>query len=94
VPGYANNNHWMVSILIDKNLYGKNRNELMNHLSDNNIETRPIWQLNHLQKPYLNCQRHEIEKATNLLEKTLNIPSSVNISFDQINIITKVLKNG
>jgi len=93
VPGYADNNHWMVSMQIDKDVYGKNRKELMAHLANNKIETRPMWQLNHLQVPYQDCQTYKIEKAPNLLAKTLNIPSSVNITVDQINSVIEALSN-
>ena len=93
VPEYADNNNWMVSMQINKDIYGKDREQLMANLSENNVETRPVWQLNHLQKPYKNCQSYKIEKAPDLLDKSINIPSSVNISADQINIIKEVLKN-
>ena len=91
VPNYAENNYWMVSIQIDKDIYGKDGEQLMAKLSHNNIETRPVWQLNHLQKPYRNCQSYKIERAPELLAKTLNIPSSVNITEDQINAVIEVL---
>ncbi len=93
VPDYADNNHWMISMQIEKTIYGKDRDELMGHLAKHQIESRPVWQLNHLQKPYKNCQSYKIEKATNLLDKTLNIPSSVNITGDQINSVIEVLSN-
>lgn len=93
VPAYADNNHWMVSMQIDKDIYGKDREELMVYLSDNNIGTRPVWHLNHQQKPYQDCQTYKIEKAVDLLGKTLNIPSSVNITDNQINSVIEVLSN-
>ena len=67
----------MVSIQINKDIYGKDREQLVAYLSDNNIETRPVWQLNHLQKPYKNCQSYEIEKAPDLLDKTVNILTEI-----------------
>lgn len=52
----------------------------MAYLYENRVQTRPIWYLRHLhlQNPYLNCQRNKIEKAYDMLEKTLNILFSVN----------------
>ena len=87
VPEYADNNHWMVSIQIDNKQYGKDRDALAIYLANNNIQTRPVWYLNHLQKPYRNCQHYKIEKAVDLLAKTLNIPASVSISENQINFV-------
>ncbi len=93
VPDYANNNYWMMSIQIDKDSYGKDRDQLITHLSNNNIETRPVWHLNHLQKPYENCTPYNIRKAEDLLSKTVCIPSSVNITEDQINSVIGALVN-
>lgn len=93
VPSCANNNHWMIAMRIDKNVYGKSVDSLMWHLKENGIETRPVWHLNHLQRPYENCQTYKIDKAFDLSSKTLNLPSSVNIREKQINRITKHLAN-
>ncbi len=91
IPDYAKNNYWMISIKTDKDLYGKDREELMAHLSRNSIESRPTWHLNHLQKPFLDCQSYKIEKALELINITLNIPCSANISEEEIYYIVNVL---
>ena len=79
-PGYAICNYWLYCLQINKELYGRDREELMAYLLENKIQTRPIWYLNHIQMPYRNCQNYKIERAFELLEKTLNIPCSVNLS--------------
>jgi aminotransferase in exopolysaccharide biosynthesis len=84
LPDYAENNHWMYALQIDKKIYGKDREELMNHLLKSKIHTRPVWYLNHLQKPYQYCQQYKIEKALKLLDITLNLPCSVNLTENQI----------
>ena len=91
VPEYAENNYWMYALQIYKNTYKKDREELMSYLSGHKIQTRPVWYLNHLQKPYKDCQNYKIEKALELLEKTLNIPCSVNLTKQEINRILEVL---
>jgi len=77
VPDYAESNYWFYCLQIDSNKYGKNMDELLRFLQVHNIQTRPIWKLNHLQKPYLNCQHYKIENACKKYEQTLNIPCSV-----------------
>ena len=57
------------------------------------IESRPVWQLNRLQQPYRDCQSYKIEKALELLTKTLNIPSSVKITGNQINSVIEALSS-
>jgi len=90
-PDYAENNYWMYALQIDKEIYGKDREELMKYLWDHKIQTRPVWYLNHLQKPYKNCQTYKIEKAVELLGKTLNIPCSVNLRYEDIKTVIGLL---
>jgi len=91
VPDYSNNNHWLNLLQIEKNSYGLNRDDLMLKLEKNNIQTRPVWGLNHFQKPFAHFQNYKIENAQKLLKKSLCIPSSVNLNDDDINYIKKRL---
>lgn len=79
-PAYADNNHWMYALQIDEEVYGRDRESLMAYLGDQGIETRPVWHLNHLQKPYRDCQSYAIDQALTLAGITLNIPCSSNLS--------------
>lgn len=94
VPGNAENNYWMYAIQINRDVYGKDREQIMKYLAENRIQTRPVWYLNHLQKPYSSFQTYKIKKAYELLESTLNIPCSVNLENLDINYIAEVLRNG
>jgi len=93
-PDYADNNHWMYCLQINKDKYGMEREKLMQYLSKNGIQTRPVWYLNHLQKPYNNYKNYKIEKAVELWEKTLNIPCSVNLTKESVNHVLKTLSYG
>ncbi len=93
VPQFASSNYWFYCLQIEKQSYGKTRDELMELFRLNNIQSRPIWQLNHLQTPYRNCQSFQIEKAYSLLEHTLNIPCSVNITEEEIERVIEVLES-
>ena len=93
-PGYADNNCWMYALQIDKSIYGKDREQLMDYLTENKIQTRPVWHLNHLQKPYRTCQNYQIEKANELIKKTVNIPCSVNLKKLEAEYIIKLLQHG
>ena len=93
-PDYARNNHWMYPVLINKKEYGMDREELMRYLADKGIQTRPLWKLNHTQKPYADNQSYKIERAYDLLERTLNIPCSVNLTEEELNFVVIALKEG
>ena len=90
-PDYADNNHWMNLLQIDSNVYGENREMLMKRLGGNSIQSRPVWKLNHEQKPYKDCQYYKIEKAKKLVTNSLCLPSSSNLSNENINKIVSVL---
>lgn len=93
VPGYSRNNHWLYAIEISSSDYGKNKDELFELFHKNCIQTRPIWQLNHLQKPFKNFFSYNIHNAYNLYETTLCIPSSVSLNQKNINKVVKVIKH-
>lgn len=91
-PEYGFSNFWLYTLVIDKEKYGLSRDELMNKLLVNNIESRPLWLSNHLQKPYAGFQNYKIEKANTISKKILNIPSSITLSNDDIYEVVKILK--
>ena len=93
VPSYASCNLWLYALQVRKGEFRKIREEIMSFLEERGIETRPVWYLNHLQKPYRGCQAYKVERALELLESTLNIPSSVGLSDAQINHVVESLKH-
>jgi aminotransferase in exopolysaccharide biosynthesis len=86
-PLYAQNNHWMYPLQIEGGLYGKDREELMEYLKTEGIQTRPVWYLNHLQAPYRDCRSYHIQQALHLLEVTLCIPCSVSLKTSDIDFV-------
>ena len=90
IPNYADNNHWINLMRIDSPLYGEARETLMQRLEKNGIQTRPVWTLNHLQKPYKNYISYEIDNACQLVNDSLCLPSSLNLTEDDI---TKIITN-
>ena len=93
VPDYAQNNHWLSILRIDLRKYDKTLNQLQKIFLSKNIQTRPIWKLNHLQLPFKKNQTYKIENAQKLVKTCLCLPSSFNLTFkDQIKII-KLMDN-
>lgn len=78
VPNYANNNHW-ISLLQVNHSNKDSIGRIMGILNDKQIETRPVWSLNHLQTPYKNCQSYKVHNAEKMVEKSLCLPSSTNL---------------
>ena len=90
VPSYADNNYWLNVLQVQKN-YNIDRDSLIIKLKNNGIESRSPWYLNHLQLPYINYFSYKIDKAPKLIQKSLCIPSSADLSDIQIMNITKLL---
>ena len=93
IPSYCVSNCWFYSLLIDKEKYGLSRDQLMKKFAAVKIQTRPIWKLNHEQKPYRECQAYRIEKAKHYFDCILNIPCSVGLTDEEFNRVMNVLKN-
>ena len=90
-PKYARNNHWLNLLQVNTGIFRETPEQLMNRLEENNIQTRPVWALNHLQKPYRKFQSYKIEKAEELFNKSLCLPSSSNLTNENLNKIVSQL---
>lgn len=86
-------NYWFYSLIVDKNKFVINRDELLKYLSKNHIQSRPVWGLIHEQKPYLNSQNFNIENAKKYYQTVLNIPCSSKLEKSDVLRIVKVIKN-
>lgn len=92
VPKGTRPNYWFYSLIIDKEKYGIDREELMQKLEKEGIQARPVWYLNHKQKPYLNNQSYKIERAFWFWERVLNIPCSTNLSENEVKKVCLTIK--
>ena len=94
VPIYCRSNYWFYNLQIDKGVYGRDRDTLLADLSGGGIQTRPVWDLVHLQKPYKGFQSYEVDKAHELWEKTLSLPCSVDLTEEQVAEVVAALQAG
>ena len=85
-------NYWFYSIIVDKEKYGLDKDELLRKLVGSNIQTRPIWGLIHQQKPYVNHENYEMEKSLWYHDRILNIPCSSNLTELEVEIVIEKLK--
>jgi dTDP-4-amino-4,6-dideoxygalactose transaminase len=92
VPVYADNNYWMYALQLEPDIYPSDIELLMAQLEEKGIQTRPVWKLNHLQKPYNKFQTYRIDKAIELHKCTLNVPCSSNLKEQQIEKVVNYLK--
>lgn len=86
-------NYWFYSLMIDNDIYGLERDQLMTQLLEHKIQTRPIWGLIHEQQPYKQNQKYKIVLARKYFETILNIPCSSNLTESDVLIVTSTLNN-
>jgi dTDP-4-amino-4,6-dideoxygalactose transaminase len=84
-------NHWLSSIIIDKQKTGFNGEDFRLYLEKNNIESRPLWKPLHLQPVFLKYPYYGSQVAENLFLTGLCLPSGSNLSSIDKNRIKSVL---
>ncbi|MBN2508325.1 MAG: LegC family aminotransferase [Verrucomicrobia bacterium] len=92
VPDYGESNHWLHSLVIEEARYGLGRDLLRQKFAAARIETRPIWTLNHTQRPYRHNRAYRIEKAPFYFDRVLNIPSSAGLTDEEFERVMEVLR--
>ena len=85
-------NHWFYSLFCDET-YQLNRDELVQYLSSDGIQSRPIWGLISEQVPYQGCQAYRIKKAKYYWKHVVNIPCSTNLTKDDALYVIECLRN-
>jgi dTDP-4-amino-4,6-dideoxygalactose transaminase len=91
VPTYAKNNHWLTILRITKEIAPKNLDTILDLFKEKNIEVRPIWLPNHLQKPYINAQGYKIEQAENIVRRSVCLPSGFNLTNEHVTRVVSCL---
>lgn len=92
IPEGTAPNYWFYSLLVEKKEFGMDREKLMACLAKKNIQSRPIWYLNHLQRPYRKNQAYKIEKALWFWKRVLNLPCSTGLREKHVNYVASVIR--
>ena len=88
IPNYSSNNLWMNLVNTNLNSYSE-LSKKITYLSENGIETRPVWYLNHLQKPYKKYQSYKITNSFKLINNYICLPSGLELTKKDIMTISK-----
>jgi aminotransferase in exopolysaccharide biosynthesis len=91
VPKYARNNHWMYCLQLGHGNSKMTRDDMLARMHARGIEARPVWNLNHLQKPYLHYPSYRIEKAVALHGATINLPCSTSLDLCDIDYVVECI---
>jgi len=86
---YTQSNYWMFSILVDKNKFGRSRDELIRYLKTKNIETRPFFYPLPLLPPYKKTNRSSGFPVTSkIASRGINLPTYASLKTSEIQYIT------
>jgi aminotransferase in exopolysaccharide biosynthesis len=75
-PDNSKSNYWLNAVLFDNR---KQRDKFLEYSNDNGVQSRPAWVLLHTLPPYRHCQHTETPNAEYIVDRLVNIPSSVRI---------------
>lgn len=85
-------NKWFYSLKIDRTRITATMREIITALEKDGIQTRAIWGLINEQKPYEGEETYRLEKAPYYAERILNIPSSTQITEEEIKYVANKVK--
>lgn len=88
----TDSNKWFYSIEIDREHIKATMREIITTLENDKIQTRAIWGLINEQKPYEGEETYKLERAPYYAERILNIPSSTQITEEEIKYVADKVK--
>lgn len=88
-PSWSDANRWFYGYLCEDSAA---KQRLLAAFADAGIQARPLWYLNHLQRPHRTMQSYEVSKAFDLYDRLINLPCSVNLTEEQITRVVTVIQ--
>ena len=83
-------NRWFYALSCESDRFDRDR--MIRYLSENKIQSRPIWGLIHEQIPYQGSEAYCIEKAKEYHGKVVNIPCSTNLTAEEVDTVMDTIE--
>ena len=90
--GDFNSNYWLTCITVDPEEAGFTREDVRLALDENNIESRPLWKPMHLQPVFKDAPFYGNGTSERLFEMGLCLPSGPTLTDEDIERVTKVVR--
>jgi pyridoxal phosphate-dependent aminotransferase EpsN len=81
---WGRHSRWLTTLTIDPDAFGTDRETLRLALETQNIEARPVWKPMHRQPVFADYESVGGEVADDLFERGLCLPSSSNLTREQV----------
>lgn len=85
-------NMWFYSLEINRDKVKATMREIITKLEKKGVQTRAIWGLINEQLPYIHEATYKLEKAPYYAKRILNIPSSTQITEEEIHYVVENVK--
>jgi pyridoxal phosphate-dependent aminotransferase EpsN len=89
---YGLHTNWLSCFLVDPDVFGASRDDVIRALAEAGVEARPLWKPMHLQPLYRECARYGGEVAADLFERGLCLPSSSNLSIPDQDLVIDTVR--
>jgi len=87
-PASSDANRWFYAYICAD---AEAKTELLRASIAADIQARPLWYPNHLQRPYVNMQAYGIERAPWFYDRLVNLPCSVTLTQYEISKVAAVI---
>ncbi|MDO8527430.1 MAG: LegC family aminotransferase [Deltaproteobacteria bacterium] len=91
-PSYCESTWWLYTVLLGAKRSLQERKDLLRTLKENGIDARPFWHPIYTLAPYKNFESYKMEKTMSLYERGVCLPSSVDVTPDELQKVVAVFK--
>ena len=88
-PTWSDSNRWFYGFLCSDS---NHKQRLLNACAAADIQVRPLWYPNHLQRPYRDMQSYQIKKALDFYDRIVSLPCSVSLTPEEIAQVVAVIR--
>jgi len=90
---WARSVFWMYTVLVDEKKCVGDSRALLQHLAAKKIQTRPLWQPAHLNKPHRGLRRGNHSVSEELYRTAISLPCSVGLTEEDQRSVISVLRD-
>ena len=88
-PAWSDANRWFYAYACSD---AEAKDQLLDACISADIQARPLWYPNHLQRPYVGMQAYRVDRAKWFYDRLVNLPCSVTLTPDEIGQVAAVLE--
>jgi pyridoxal phosphate-dependent aminotransferase EpsN len=89
---YGVHTNWLSCFLIDQEVFGYSRDDLIRVLDAAGVESRPVWKPMHLQNLYQGCAHYGGTVAEELFHKGICLPSSSSLTVEEQTYVVNAIR--